>query len=165
MIIDAKKLPQDVTIELSENKILGQQDTTVEQMLASPSWKYLSLLKEKGLIEIKPGEPEKRRDDPFVRTIPVAFVTLTDNGRKYVSAKTRNGVQVKVCELHFGEVTGIVTTEKQATVEYTVKLANATPFAMSASQALDTAQYCSSGKVAPDRATFTLYDDGWRIDQ
>lgn len=83
---------------------------------------------------------------------------LTDEGRKYLLGQTvRNGVQtftVKTYDLAFGEITGIQVFEqfKTAKVDYTLEKVNVTPFA----------RHVSPGTVNRT-ATFTLFDDGWRL--
>jgi len=81
-----------------------------------------------------------------------ATVSLTNEGKKYLAA----GVgEVKVFDRSFGELTGIQTNEqvKAAKADYTVKMINVTPFG-------------SNVSIEPlsRTATFSLFDDGWRID-
>lgn len=79
---------------------------------------------------------------------------LTNEGRKYLVGQNKEKYIVKICELSFGEVTGIQTNEqyKIAEVSYTLKRGNMTPFAINVSQ-----------NPINRTATFSLYDDGWRI--
>jgi hypothetical protein len=69
---------------------------------------------------------------------------------------SNQSVYVKVGFLDFGEITGIVTQPglNVAQVNYTEKVTNMTPFGI----ALNIPQQTFNRK-----ATFTKYDDGWRI--
>lgn len=84
-----------------------------------------------------------------------ATVSLTNDGKKYVSAESGGVHQVKVFDLAFGEVTGIQPNEQftAARADYTLKMINVTPF---------------GGNIALDQvtrsATFARFDDGWRIE-
>ncbi len=115
----------------------------------------LDELQAKGLISV--GEIQENQGQGHFL---IATVSLTDAGKKYLVAETaagfqvKAGYQVKINEIVFGEVTGIQMNEqfKVAEVYYTLKKANGTPF---------------GGNVSTEpierKATFTLFDDGWRI--
>lgn len=88
---------------------------------------------------------------------------LTDEGKKYVIGSTKhdnvNGndfIQVKVADLDFGEITGIVEQKEfnTAEVNYTLIRKNLTPFS---------AAFNINEGTINKSATFTKYDDGWRI--
>jgi hypothetical protein len=83
-----------------------------------------------------------------------ATVKLTDEGRKYLVKDTDGAYQLKVDELTFGEITGIQIQEqsKMAVADYTLMRTNITPFGSNLSTTPISRQ-----------ATFTLYDNGWRI--
>lgn len=111
--------------------------------------KALAELKSNGLISI--GEKTERSGEC---TYFYATTNLTDEGKKFL-VKESNGIhEVKTCDLNFGEVTGIQIHEqlKTAEVDYTLKVANITPFGKNIST-----------QPIYRKATFTLYDDGWRI--
>jgi hypothetical protein len=83
-----------------------------------------------------------------------AKVALTPAGAKHLVAE-RNGVyQLKVFDLTFGAVTGIQVSEQMgiATAEYTLVPRSHTPFAGTVAKA-----------TLSRTATFSRYDDGWRL--
>ena len=67
-----------------------------------------------------------------------------------------NGNSVKVATIEFGEVTGIVERKELniAEVNYTTKRVNITPFGKA---------YNINEETFNRSASFTKYDDGWRI--
>ena len=83
-----------------------------------------------------------------------ATTSLTDEGKKYLVKESGGALEVRVYDLGFGEVTGIQINEqfKAAEADYTLRVINITPFA---------------GNVSTEprggKATFSLFDDGWRI--
>jgi hypothetical protein len=103
----------------------------------------------KGLITI--SESEERKGECHYLWVNT---NLTNEGRKYLVKESGGVHEVKIYELAFGEVTGIQINEqfKAAEVEYTLKKVNISPF---------------SGNISMEpikkRASFALYDDGWRI--
>jgi len=85
-----------------------------------------------------------------------AGVVLTDEGKKYLLGETDGQYVVRVCEIAFDGVTGIQEHEqsKVAVADFTLKRINITPFGENISQASFSRQ-----------ATFSLFDDGWRINK
>lgn len=111
--------------------------------------KKLDDLQAKGLIVV--GESKQHSGECNYLW---ATVTLTDNGKKYLVNDSGGAYQVKVDDLQFGEVTGVQVNEqfKVAEVDYTLKKANSTPFGSD-----------ESTSPTSRRASFVLFDDGWRI--
>ena len=92
----------------------------------------------------------------------LASVEFTDDGRLYVLGEGPRSAVVKLCDKEFVAVTGIVPFEygvKGATVEYTYKYTNITPFG---SRWPPTFVYPCDEDVHTSRITFVRYDDGWR---
>lgn len=119
----------------------GKDYSDVEQFLAG--------LQSKGLITI--GE---RKDHNGECNYLYATTILTDEGKQYLVKESGGAHEVKAYELGFGEVTGIQINEqlKTAEADYTLSVTNITPF----------------GNNTPTqpiyrKATFALFDDGWRI--
>lgn len=83
-----------------------------------------------------------------------ATTSLTDEGKKYLVKESDGVHEVKAYDLAFGEVTGIQINEqfKVAEADYTLKKTNITPFASNISP-----------EPTNGKATFALFDDGWRI--
>jgi hypothetical protein len=81
-------------------------------------------------------------------------VSLTNEGKKYLVRESGGGYEVKGYDLAFGEVTGIQINEqfKSAEADYTLRQVNMTAFGSSA-----------SGAPIRRRASFALFDDGWRM--
>ncbi len=115
-------------------------------------------LEREGLINIRIGKTalfdspygymyEKRQD---YQTFFIA--TFTDKAQPYVQ-----GNSVKVSTIEFGEITGIVERKEfnAAEVQYTTKRTSLTPFAIF---------FRVNEEVFNHSASFTKYDDGWRIE-
>lgn len=83
-----------------------------------------------------------------------ANVVLTDLGKNYLVRDADGEFEVMTNEILFGEVSGIQMNDqmKVAQVDYTLQRTNFTPFGSSASHA----------SIAK-HSSFSLYDDGWRI--
>ena len=109
----------------------------------------LAELQSKGLISI--GE---RKDHNGECNYLYATTKLTDEGKKYLVKESGGVHELKAYDLAFGEVTGIQINEqlKTAEADYTIRVTNITPFG-------------SNISTAPinRKATFALFDDGWRI--
>jgi hypothetical protein len=119
----------------------GKNYSDMKQILAG--------LESKGLISI--GE---RKDHEGECNYLYATTNLTEEGKKYL-VKESDGIHVvKAYDLAFGEVTGIQINEqfKTATADYTLTKINITPFASNIST-----------EPINGKATFALFDDGWRI--
>lgn len=91
--------------------------------------------------------------------------SLTSAGQKLVIAQQQassNQVSVKICEQHFGKVTGIAFSEgeKMAKVEFTTRYANHTPFMLPWK-----ARDFDISVDHPSSISMRLYDDGWRIEK
>lgn len=111
--------------------------------------KFLAELQTKGLITI--GE---RKEHQGECNYLYATADLTEAGKKYLVKESDGAHEVKVYDIDLGEVTGIQFNEqlKTAEADYTLKITNITPF---------------GGNVSTEpvyrKASFALYDDGWRI--
>lgn len=94
---------------------------------------------------------------------PYAQVLLspTEDGQKYVTRTRSPGLyDVKICEIVFGEVTGIqLTGPSDAVVEYSLRRTNWSPFGKWYKMK-DPSQY---PELVPQRAEMQKFDDGWRI--
>jgi hypothetical protein len=87
--------------------------------------------------------------------IEQVMITLTDEGKKYYESEDNEKLYIKTCEVYFGEISGIKIQEQfnVAEAKYTIGRRNPTPFGKKISQ-------------EPENRTaqFSLFDDGWRID-
>jgi hypothetical protein len=114
-----------------------------------PMKQRLDELQGKGVIIV--SESIDHRDNCDIKW---AKITLTDEGKKYLVQDSGDAYHLKAYERTFGEVTGIQINEqsKEAVADYTIRVANITPFV-------------DNLPVNPTThsAQFTLYDDGWRI--
>jgi hypothetical protein len=106
------------------------------------------------MIESETAEQPFR---PYTRVV----LTPTPTGQRYVIREMEPGhYEVKMCEIVFGEVTGIrMNGDQSATVEYTTKRVNWTPFGDWFRHA-DPNRYVD---VIPQKAELQRYDDGWRV--
>ena len=85
-----------------------------------------------------------------------ANVVLTEEGRKYYVSESQDAFELKTDEIDFGEITGIQIQEQQkvAYVSYTLKRGNNSPFNNENNQ-----------EQLNRSVTFSLYEDGWRINE
>lgn len=85
-----------------------------------------------------------------------ASVKLTDAGRRYLQSEHSENYIMKAYEIGMGEVTGIQIdgSATRAVVEYSLVVLNATPFAENV-----------PASPMRRRASFSLYDDGWRMQE
>jgi hypothetical protein len=90
---------------------------------------------------------------------------LTEKGKEYAVGSIQHDnlwgndyIQVRIADLDFGEITGIVEHKGSniSEVKFTLVRKNITPFGK--------AFNLSKGYIA-STATFTKYDDGWRIEK
>lgn len=91
------------------------------------------------------------------------LIHFTDKAKPYLLKTSEEDLKrdiqiVKIADEEFGEVTGIKrdATGTVATVEYTTHLKNLTPFANLMPRKI-------KKTTATNTATFSLYDDGWRL--
>lgn len=93
-------------------------------------------------------------------TVRLASTATT---KAYAGPGARGAFQIKICDQVFGDVTGIQTDEQAGTliVEYSIKRTNWTPFGEYYRQQ-NPQQY---PETIARKATFKLYDDGWRLTQ
>lgn len=156
----SKKYPQVVTGWLKpEFEILDNLD--------SHPWckpevnKYQQMVKEGLIILTEPRDNRLFTPTQALPRIGVIYkVKLTPSTQKYFVSKDISSLNVKIAEITFNEITGIVNdpSRRAARVEYNVEENNYTPFA----------KYLSSqenkGKKMKRQEQFVLYDDGWRIE-
>ena len=83
-------------------------------------------------------------------------VFLTDEGKKYLLKENNGTFKVKLWETNLTDITGIQEMEqdKRAKVDYTISNSNITPFGETFSNKTNTIS---------KTIYFSLYDDGWRI--
>ena len=158
LISRSLKLPEVKTVELRKSfvKKFWSDPSSMPAVFAGNANEYseaktkLDELEAKGLISV--GETKEHRNGGG--NFLYATVKLTDAGRKYLVKETDFAYQVKTGEIVFGEVTGVQIHEqfKVAEADYTLKWANMTPFGSSVST-----------QPINRKASFGLFDDGWRI--
>jgi hypothetical protein len=120
---------------------------------------YFEQLQAQGLLRYTTGTATQGPND----TLTTFTATLTDKGQSFVVGPAENVdrnaysqfLTVKTGQLEFGEITGIVERKESSTAEvhYTEKVVE-TPFG--------TALGVAKGPYVRT-ATFTKYDDGWRL--
>ncbi|MEK6320241.1 MAG: hypothetical protein AABN33_01020 [Acidobacteriota bacterium] len=156
LIARQQKLPAIETIQLGKSYLKeSRHDSWGVCMVIGDKYsdsgvkERLDGLQAKGLISIG----EKKQHEGECNYV-WATVELTDEGKKYLVKDGDGEYQIKVNELTFGEITGIQIHEqfKTAEADYTVRKINLTPFGGNISTA-----------PMNRRATFALFDDGWRI--
>lgn len=124
--------------------------------------KNLMLYYEKnGLVTIK-EETKSETSTSFLigtttRTWTYAVIRLTEKGNKYLMRKTDNGYVVKIWDNDISQITGIQIFKEanSASVEYSVSHVNITPFGE---------VFKDKNSIINRTATFSLYEDGWRIE-
>ena len=156
LIVKAYSLPRNESVELKKTYYISQQSHGWSTALISGERysdhkRKLEELQSKGVITIG--------DTTFYGTdidITSAIVKLTNEGKKYLIQDDGDKFIVKSCEVDFGEITGIQIQEqfKVAEANYTLIRKNITPFGENISQ-----------RPENRRSTFSLYDDGWRINR
>ncbi len=109
-----------------------------------------------GLITIKDTEEHYDR----CHTIH-AKITVTDAGSRYVTKQSALEYEIKVCDLVFDKINGIIEEEKSniAKTEFSIKRGNFTPFG----KYYFKDEQNTDNKIINKREIFTKYDDGWRI--
>ena len=157
-IVQKLNLPQSETTQFDVLFVEGDIPWNLTH-ISKQEENMLNNLSNKGLVTIQ--------KIPHITNIPGPFggsigsqswrtikVELTNEGKQYLVRQNKDQYTVKICDITFGEVTGIQTQEqfKVAEVQYTLKRENPTPFAIEISQ-----------NPINRTATFSLYDDGWRV--
>jgi vancomycin resistance protein YoaR len=96
---------------------------------------------------------------PDISEIALSFAERTKGYE--VPAKQASYIGLKLCDVVFGEITGIQVNEQAgtATVEYSLRRTNWTPFGDYYKQ--QTPQ--DFPEVIAQSATFSKYDNGWRL--
>lgn len=159
-----KKLPA----ETNQNAvtIYAEGATNADQVLAAPSSRYEKLLIEDGMLTATWAGISK---DVFGNPRGSVTLSVTDKGAAYKTgtANTIAGpVNVfEVCEVQFQEVTGISANgdNTEATVEYTWKYGNLTPFGRRRQETNPRSLICDQAIQKGPPVVMRRYDDGWRI--
>lgn len=164
LIVKAYNLPQPETLTLDKSYIndsrgdqsgpfgIGQVCLMIGGNKYSDKKEMLNELESKHLITIKESTTREG-----ACTYLWKDAVLTDEGKKYLLSETEGQYVVRVCEIAFNEVTGIQTLgdNKVAVADFTLKRINITPFGKNISQR----------PFSAPQATFSLFDDGWRINK
>ena len=94
-------------------------------------------------------------------------VSLTEKGKKYLLEEDGGSFVMKLCDITFGEITGMVIDEnnKNAKVEYTLKNENITPLGdiYKSSGLRGLINVINQTESKKYTANFIKYDDGWRM--
>jgi hypothetical protein len=114
-----------------------------------------SELEEQGLITVVRVQEVADIGKPFIHFTEKAQPYLLETSEEDIR---RNIQIVKIADVEFGEVTGVKSdaSGKTAIVEFTTELTNLTPFAGLMPRKI-------KKTTANNTATFSLYDDGWRL--
>ncbi|WP_159477750.1 hypothetical protein [Dyadobacter sp. 3J3] len=143
LIVAEYKLPKVI-----DHRIAMGDPTDAKRMLD------LGLEKD-GFVKIKTSQTLSELGTPWI--------TFTNKGHQYFaqtpqSEKKYNLQNVKLAEMHFGEIKGISmgSEDKSATVEYTRIYKNTTPFCRLSS--------IDWTRPSVHKAYFIKYDTGWKLD-
>lgn len=122
--------------------------------------KQIEKFENMGLITFE-ETPQREESTAFllgttVRTWTSVKVSLTDEGKKYLIQESDKNFKVKLWETDILDITGVqeMEQEKRAKVDYTVSNKNITGFGES---------FSNKDQVVNKTIYFSLYDDGWRI--
>lgn len=158
IIIKHLNLPQSETAQFDVLYVEGDIPWNLTR-ISKEEENMLNSFSNKGLVNIKKIPHNTDIPGPMGGVIATQHWTtikaeLTNEGRKYLVQENKDKYTVKTCEITFGEVTGIQIQEqfKVAEVNYTLKREKITPFGINISQ-----------NPINCTATFSLFDDGWRI--
>jgi hypothetical protein len=111
LIIQKINLPQTETLKIEGTYFVSQQGrqvTSIEQPYFSQYRTMLEGLQSKGLITINLANEDDQASGIYFTW---AYVTLTDEGKKYLISESNGNYEVKTSEITFGEVTGILINE------------------------------------------------------
>jgi len=109
--------------------------------------KWLTGLEQSGLIELSEEGPIG--NCKIYRMV----VSLTKEGRYYLVSEDKDKFRVKISDIVFGTITGIITHEQQKYAEVNYDLVRRhTPFG----------NYQTKNIISKNER-FSLFDDGWRI--
>ena len=154
LIVKAYGLPHSESVELIKEYYVSQHSSgwstgLISSERYSDHKKELDELQSKGVITV--GDTTHYGNDI---DFTYALIKLTDEGKKYLIRDDGDKFILKACEVVFGEITGIQIQEqdKVAEANYTLIRKNITPFGSNDSQGKENRT-----------ASFSLFDDGWRI--
>ncbi|HAZ00598.1 MAG: hypothetical protein A2W90_04920 [Bacteroidetes bacterium GWF2_42_66] len=166
VIIERRNYPIPYTYEITKSFIKDMQSSGrgVSIVLGEDEFKekeqVIYQFESAGLIQLK-KTPKREESTAFllgtnVRTWTQVNVSLTEAGRKYLVEENEGLYVVRLWEIDLKEITGIqeFTEQKIASVDYTIFNKNITPFGTIFSDKND---------IDRKSASFSLYDDGWRI--
>lgn len=158
--------PQKHTYEITKNYIKDMQTeglgatAVIGEDEFEPIQKNIERFAQLGLIKLT-ETPQREETTAFlfgttVRTWTSVKVELTEEGKKYLELNKENNFEIKLWDTDIKEITGIkeIKELKTAEVEYTIYNTNITPFGEIFSE---------KNRIQNRNATFSLYDDGWRI--
>lgn len=163
-IIKDKQLPQTETVKLNKKFLKDHQYVGGFPKVCLNNYerfsqreKQLTELQEKGYITFKDDEYYDDCNDLYTN------ILLTEKGKKDLVKEDNGQYEIKLCNIEFGEITGIVEYKefKVADVKYTLVRTNISEFGK-----LVNSMSSFGGNIEstiPHLANFTKYDDGWRI--
>ncbi len=160
LIIATHNLPsyktEGIHLKIKANcSVMDQNGNIIEDEFCASNKKNYELLRDKGLITYSESTTEKDGTYLNILLTPEAekYLVETKKDTGQYSSPLNDAYIVKTLMFEFGEITGIKMNEQQKTadVDFTIKRTGS-PFA-----------YDKETKLINEHATFSLYDDGWRI--
>ena len=159
LIKEAIQYPKDLPLQVCNTRISVSQESQYSDRI-NYYHNYFGSLQNVGVLTYR---TETEYDKSSGKHFTVFIATFTEKGQPFVvgpttveySGQGNQYFNVKTGTIVFGEITGIIERKELSTAEvnYT-ELVNVTPFGQ-----VFGVQYSSSSR----NATFTKYDDGWRI--
>jgi len=154
----SEKLDREKALKLLQENYKSQS-ATYNVFTSDPTYAKRMLdagLESDGLLKVQRTQNLTNAGEPLI--------TFTEKGKPYLVPQTeedkKDHIQrVKIADEAIEDVTGIQEVEggKKVVVEYTTSYKNTTPFAKLSKLKLDAKE--------SHKATFVLYDDGWRIER
>ena len=160
--------PQKYTYEITKMYIkdVNTEGAGVTAIIGEDEFKSkeknIEQFKALGLLTLK-ETPHREETTQFllgttVRTWKSVDVSLTTEGKRYLDTEKSNSYLVKLWDIEIKEISGIKEMKefKSAQVDYVIWNNNITPFG-----SIFNDKYMTQNRSV----TFSLYDDGWRIQQ
>lgn len=153
----SEKLDREKALKLIKEKALYPKPVSYNIFTADPLFAKRMIdagLEEKGLLTVKRTLTLSESGNPLI--------IFTDKAKPYLletpeKDKAENIQLVKIADEDIGEVTGVKMLEgNRAEVEYTTTFKNVTLFS--------TLSKLKLKKKETHKASFVLYDDGWRME-
>jgi len=161
-IVKKMELPINEEIIIKKKYFVDHQQVMGFGMVCFPSSapkfsEYENMLMElqnKGYINLKKDQFYNECNDLYTN------VELTDKGKKDLLKENEGNYEVKLCEICFGEITGIIEYNEfqVADVKYSLIRKNYTEFGLILSNNI------KENESYEKSASFNKYDDGWRIE-